>query len=396
MGTQDILDKIDIMLEQADRVERNKDVFGDSIGDEVKGIKTDLRDMYETLLVSSSDKVKETAKLLAKFEAKLNGIVDRSSLVDEYEFLTMVGDYDVTQLDKELHGDYGEQLKQIEELCIGLSCDTKNIRINDIITQSSSKLALPDLVRANNIKDYFNQKYNQHYDDKLVNAAFYSLACYLDSELDYYDGLAQGKRYLTSLLAGTTFSYIAKVFDNINEPSTLVSIIGTQLFKILDEKENNSLGSYPWDNIQYYLEGNLPRYTLSKAKLHKMEMIGTNKIDDMNISLVVLLQLLRYAISTKELDTLDEEINIASYKFVNERYRNEDISMYNSKEMRRLNILASLKTPFKLAKELVLSGEAMRDYVYRGRARMDRLDAEKLISEYTNKVLYDKEELENI
>ena len=151
MGTQDLLDKIDIMLEQADRVERNKDVFGDSIGDEVKGIKTDLRDMYETLLVSSSDKVKETVKLLAKFEAKLNGIVDRSSLVDEYEFLTMVGDYDVTQLDKELHGDYGEQLKQIEELCIGLSCDTKNIRINDIITQSSSKLALPDLVRANNI-----------------------------------------------------------------------------------------------------------------------------------------------------------------------------------------------------------------------------------------------------
>ena len=65
MGTQDLLDKIDIMLEQADRVERNKDVFGDSIGDEVKGIKTDLRDMYETLLVSSSDKVKETVKLLA-------------------------------------------------------------------------------------------------------------------------------------------------------------------------------------------------------------------------------------------------------------------------------------------------------------------------------------------
>lgn len=116
MGTQDLLDKIDIMLDQADRVERSRDVFGDGIGDEIKGIKTDLRDMYETLLVSSSDKVKETAKLLAKFEAKLNGIVDRSSLVDEYEFLTMVGDYDVTQLDKELHGDYGEQLKQIEEL----------------------------------------------------------------------------------------------------------------------------------------------------------------------------------------------------------------------------------------------------------------------------------------
>lgn len=389
MDRQKLIDEVDSLLSIVERVISNKTVYGD-VGDEIKQLNTELCELYSKLL--SENNITGLDKELKELRVRVREISDRSELLEVYTFITTTTNYDVTELSKDLDGQYGEMLDSIERMIFKDDSDIYNIRLN--FMTRVVKLRDIDhsikLKREDEVCKALNSKYGTSYTVNMLDAVFYSLLAELTSNVDYYDRLYFAKRELIDTLRDTALAIYINLIESIKSPLDIICLLGHEIFEML-KCDNSPLFDYPWDNILYTLEDKLPNINITKNKIYKMELIGTRELENIPLYKVFGLILLKAIVSSTSLQDIESKypIDESEYTYVLQFCNNININNFSRKELRRLNLLVLLDTPYNLAIRLVKSGKNTFDYISRKRHRTQNTLFVDLLNEYTRFIYED-------